>query len=100
MTEHPNMFTPMCSSRLSEEEKLRLSELLQRFNHEDAMNLEEGDGFFAALVCAPTMVLPSEYMLEILGDERQKPAWKSIEEAQSFFDLILRYWNDVITKFW
>ncbi len=92
------MFTPMRSFRLSEEETFRLSELLLRFRHEDAMNLEEVDGFFAALGCAPTTVPPSGYMPEILGDERQKPVWESAEEARSFFDLLSHYWNDVVTR--
>lgn len=88
----------MQSSRFSEEDDKRLAEILLRFRHEGAMNLEEVDGFFAALVCAPTLVPPSGYLPEILGDERGKLILKSIEEAQSFFDLLMRCWNSVVTR--
>ena len=88
----------MQSSRFSEEDTRRLAEILLRFRHESAMNLEEVDGFFAALVCAPTLVPPSGYLPEILADEQSEPFLKSIEEAQSFFDLLMRYWNSVVTR--
>ncbi len=88
----------MRSSQFSEEDNRRLAEILLRFRHEGAMNLEEVDGFFAALVCAPVLVPPSRYLPEILGDERREPIWKSIEEAQSFFDLLMRCWNSVATR--
>ncbi len=75
-----------------------LAEILLRFRHEGAMNLEEVDGFFAALVCAPELVPPSGYLPEILGDERREPIWKSQEEVQAFFDLLMRYWNSVVSR--
>lgn len=88
----------MQSSRFSEEDNRRLAEILLRFRHEGAMNLEEVDGFFAALVCAPALVPPSGYLPEILGDEQSEPILKSLEEAQNFFDLLMRYWNSVVTR--
>jgi uncharacterized protein len=33
------------------------------------MNLETLDGFFAALICGPDNVLPSEYLPEIWGGD-------------------------------
>jgi len=33
------------------------------------MDLEELDGFFAALHCCPELVPPSEYLPEVLGTE-------------------------------
>jgi uncharacterized protein len=33
------------------------------------MNLEQLDGFFAALICGPVNVPPSEYLPVILGDD-------------------------------
>lgn len=92
------MFTSMRSSRPSEEDNDRLAELLLRFRHEGAMNLEEVDGYFAALVCAPSLVLPSGYLPEILGGECREPVWKSQEETQCFFDLLMHYWNGVVSR--
>jgi uncharacterized protein len=52
---------------LTDYEYNRFGNLLDRLPGEDAMNLEEADGFFAALICAPETVLPSEYLREIWG---------------------------------
>jgi uncharacterized protein len=38
----------------------RLGEFLQGCKSGEAMNVEELDGFFAALVAGPDMVMPSE----------------------------------------
>lgn len=92
------MFTTMRSSRPTEEDNKRLTELLLRFRHEGAMNLEEVDGFFTALVCAPALVPPSGYLPEIFGDERREPGWENLEEAQSFYDLLMHYWNGVVSR--
>lgn len=92
------METDIQSSRHSEADNRHLAEILRRFRHEGAMNLEEVDGFFAALVCAPALVPPSGYLPEIMGDEQSEPILKSFEEAQSFFDLLMRYWNRVVTR--
>jgi uncharacterized protein len=45
----------------------RLSAILERFGGKRSMNLEQLDGFIAALVCGPDIILPSEYLPEI-GD--------------------------------
>lgn len=84
------MKTDMRPSRFFEEDNRCLAEILLRFRHEGAMNLEEVDGFFAALVCAPALLPPSGYLPGILGDECGGPILKSLEEAQSFYDLLMR----------
>ncbi len=88
----------MLSSSLSEAEYKRLEAMLRRFQNERAMNLEEVDGFFAALLCAPVLVPPSGYLPEIWGGEHE-PAWKSTEELQGFVDLLMRHWNSVASTF-
>jgi len=82
----------------SDEDNRQFAEILLRFHHDGAMNLEAVDGFFAALVCAPTLVPPSGYLPEIFGDEHREPIWKSQEEAQRFFDLLMHYWNGVVSR--
>ena len=53
---------------LNNAECARLGAVLSRFGSEYAMNnLEEIDGFFAALICSPDVAKPSEYLPEIWG---------------------------------
>ena len=54
---------------LTDEELERLSEVRKRFCDKRSMNLEELDGFLAALICGPNLVLPSEYLPVIWGDD-------------------------------
>ena len=49
---------------LTDAEYDRLADTLNRFHGEGAMNLEQLDGFFAALICGPDRVHPSEYLPE------------------------------------
>ena len=54
---------------LSEAELERVREILDRFGDKRAMNLEQIDGFLAALVCGPDDIPQSEYLPEIWGDD-------------------------------
>jgi uncharacterized protein len=82
---------------LTDQELDRLQDLLLRSDGEGAMNLEELDGFFAALICGPEMVLPSEYLPEIWGFESngEDAPFDSVEELQEFVDLLMRHWNNI-----
>lgn len=79
-----------------------LSEKLQKLDdflsseavHEDAMLLSELDGFLAGLIVCPDLVLPSEWLPLIWGEEA--PVFDSQDQAQSFLDLIMAHYNDVI----
>ena len=58
------------------------------------MNLEMLDGFFAALICSPDLVPPSEYLRDIWdGDRIGGEGFRDEAEMQEFFDLIMRHWN-------
>ena len=60
------------------------------------MNLEAIDGFFAALHCSPDLVMPSQYLGDILGDQSDDAnAFDGEEEAQTFFSLLMQHWNHV-----
>ena len=52
---------------LTDAELDKLDDILKRFGDKRAMNLETLDGFFAALICGPDDVPPSEYLPEIWG---------------------------------
>jgi len=85
------------SQRLTDKEFDRLEELLLQSDGEGAMNLEELDGFFAALICGPEIVLPSEYLPEIWGFESggDDAPFDSVQELQEFLDLLMRHWNNI-----
>ncbi|MEA2741836.1 MAG: uncharacterized protein QOG25_207 [Acetobacteraceae bacterium] len=76
---------------LSEGELDRLGEFLAGIGP-SAMNTESLDGYFAALVCSPTMVLPSEYLPQIWGEEF---AFDSDTQATDILSLLLRHWNTI-----
>ena len=63
-----------------------------------AMNLEMLDGFFAALICCPDMVRPSEYLPEIWGgDIADEEAWGERAIAR-FSRLVAQHWNTINRK--
>lgn len=59
------------------------------------MNLETIDGYFAALICGPDMVLPSEYLPKIWGED---VVFNSNEEAADITDLLMRHWNVIAAE--
>ena len=81
---------------LNDDEFAKLGEFLRSISNNRAMNLEEMDGFFTALVCGPEMVLPSEYLSYIWGSEQSKKGiFQTLEEAQDILDLVTRHWNTI-----
>lgn len=80
----------MKNTELTDQEFDRLSEILESLSP-DAMNLEMLDGFFAALICSPDMVMPNEYLPIIFGGEDY--SFDSEEQAMEFFNLTMRHWN-------
>ena len=91
MQTEDNDFSP---EPLTDTELNRLSATLARFANEHSMNVEELDGFLAALVCGPDIDLPSEYLSEICGrDLLVEGAEIDPTELQDFLSLILRHWN-------
>ena len=80
---------------LTEGEYDRLGSMLARSDR--AMNLEMVDGFFAALICGPETVPPSEYLRLIWGGDKigGEKGWRDEAEMQEFFDLMMRHWNSI-----
>ena len=54
---------------LTDAELDRLAEFLKGCKSGKAMNVEQLDGFFAALIAGPESVMPSEYYREVFGGE-------------------------------
>jgi uncharacterized protein len=83
---------------LTDAELDRLGDLLKSCKGGKAMNLEELDGFFAALIAAPETVMPSEYNREVFGGEMSEAVeFASLDQAQEILNLMMRHWNKIAT---
>jgi yecA family protein len=79
---------------LTDAELDRLDEVLKRFGDKRAMNLEVVDGFFAALICSPDNVPPSEYLPEIWGgDMINEDVFAAQPILRELISLVTRHWN-------
>ena len=84
----------MKSEPLTDAEFERLSGILARFDNRQPMNLEQLDGFLAALICGPEIVRPSEYLPVIFGSDMVlDDSFGSQSVLQEFLSLIMRHWN-------
>jgi uncharacterized protein len=79
---------------LTEAELDRLAGFLQNSGGQ-TMNIEELDGFFAALVAGPEVVLPSKYLPQVFGGAMEDTCFTGIEEANDILGLIMRHWNQI-----
>jgi yecA family protein len=87
----------MTPSSLTDAEFDRLSSVLERFGNQRSMNLEQLDGFLAALVCCPDNVPPSEYLPEIWGDNIVlEDTFAAQPIFVDFISLIMRHWNAIV----
>jgi uncharacterized protein len=82
---------PALDESLSDPEYDRLAEILDHDAGPGGMNLEEMDGFFAALISGPVTVPPSKYLDEIWGNEGAP--FETIAELEEFLNLAMRHWN-------
>jgi uncharacterized protein len=72
----------------------RLSGVLGRFDNKHPMNLEQLDGFLAALICGPEIVRPSEYLPVICGNDMVlEDSFSAQSVLHDFLSLIMRHWN-------
>ena len=75
-----------------------LGELLDQLEADGAMDLEELDGFFTALHCAPQMVPREEYLPEIFGTGESldnQEIFAGPDSARLVWSLIFNHWNSV-----
>jgi Uncharacterised protein family (UPF0149) len=76
---------------LTKDELDRLADFLGAINP-PALNLESLDGYFAALICDPDVVLPSEHLPEIWGEDY---SFASNEQASEVMGLLMGHWNTI-----
>ena len=81
---------------LTDTELDRLGDFLKSCKGGKAMNVEQLDGFFAALIAGPETVMPSEYYPEVFGGEMSDACeFGSLDEANEIFGLMMRHWNTI-----
>src|ERR1019366_1679012 len=81
---------------LTDAELDRLGDFLKSCKGGKAMNVEQLDGFFAALIAGPETVMPSEYYPEVFGGEMSDACeFGSLGEANEILGLMMRHWNDI-----
>jgi ABC-type transporter Mla MlaB component len=95
LMDHYNTHAPLSKSEL---EALDVF-LISGATPNACMNMEELDGFFAALICGPEMVMPSEYLPIVWGQENEEDGlvFESEAQAQQIFSLLTRHWNTIAT---
>jgi uncharacterized protein len=85
---------------LNDTELDRLGDFLKSCKGGKAMNVEQLDGFFAALIAGPKTVMPSEYSPEVLGGEMSDVCeFSSPEGADEILGLMMRHWNTIAGAF-
>lgn len=81
---------------LTDAEFERLSDVLERFGDKRTMNLEQLDGFLAAVVCGPEDIPQREYLRVIWGDDIiNEDAFAAQPLLADFVSLVARH-RDVI----
>lgn len=83
----------MPTNALSKQERTRLEELLASsiFNGK-AMSLDKLQGFLCAVISAPDTIAPGQWMHEVF---KIGPEHESMELAQEFMTLMMRFYNGV-----
>jgi uncharacterized protein len=81
---------------LTDVELNRLGDFLKSCKGGRAMNIEQLDGFFAALIAGPETVMPSEYYPEVFGGRLSETCeFGSLDEASEILVLMTRHWNTI-----
>jgi uncharacterized protein len=69
-----------------------LSDMLDRFGGKNAMNVEQLDGFLAAVTCCPSNISRDEYLPHLWGDEMiLEDAFRAQPILKEFLSLLTRH---------
>ena len=60
------------------------------------LSLEALDGFLSALIIGPDLVMPSEWLPFVWGEDA--PEWENGEQAQSGLELVMKLWNQIARR--
>lgn len=65
---------------------------------ESILDVSELDGYFAAIACAPQVIVPSTWMPAIWGGEAFAPEWQSQKDVEQFTHALFNFYNTVMGK--
>jgi uncharacterized protein len=63
---------------------------------EDCMQLSDLDGFLTAVVIGPELIMPSEWLPVIWGED--EPLFENLEEAQDIIGVIMGRYNQILQQ--
>ena len=90
---------PLTDQELDRLEKLLLERVAENAVTEDSdegvLGTSELDGFFTAVVGAPEVVVPSQWLPAVWGDF--EPTWRTPDELEAVVSLLVRHMNEVAT---
>jgi uncharacterized protein len=93
MTRDP--FVPLTDDELAYLDSVLLNRIdedsVTEGSDEGILCVSELDGFLTAIVSGPVTVVPSRWLPAVWGDF--EPTWDSIEEANTFMNLVMRLMN-------
>lgn len=90
LPEHLAVPAPL-STQLTETQLDQLSDFLS-ITQGPVADLEMLDGFFAALICGPELVKPSEALTEVWGEDFD---FESQDQAMHIVGLLMQHWNTI-----
>lgn len=90
-----NTIVPLSDDELDELDDFLMSDGMP----EDSMDISALDGFFAALIVNPNLIMPSEYLPWIWDREKgqREPAFPTLQYANRMLELIMRHFNDELS---
>jgi len=81
---------------LTDPELDQLGDFLRQCKGGQAMNVEELDGFFAALVAGPETILPSEYYPHVFGGTMEEACqFDNLDQVNAVLGWLSRHWNTI-----
>jgi uncharacterized protein len=91
-----DMTLPQIQQPLTEIELDRLGDFLAAIGP-PALNIEGLDGYFCALISGPELVMPSEYLPQVLSESF---SFESDAQANDIVGLLFQHWNTVAAGLW
>lgn len=93
--DEPQVFFPE-DTPLDAAELAFLDKILAKYATEESLETVSAlHGFLTAIVSAPKMMPPSQWLAEIWGGEDLQPAWKNIDEVQRFMGILFTLMNNI-----
>lgn len=82
------------SEYLNESDFDFVGDILMKYGNDDSiLDVSELDGFLAAIVSGPNMIMPSQWLPEVWGGADESPEWESEAEVKRFMTTVMEMMN-------